>query len=76
MAETKVCEVCEQEIGKDEKTCPKCSTDFETLEDEVKVVTRAQKVLAARKAREEAERAPVPEPAPKKRSVFRSLGGR
>jgi len=71
MAETKKCEVCEQEIGANETKCPKCGTDFAELEDEVKVVTRAQTVAEKRKK----AAAPVaPEvTTPVKRSIFKSL---
>jgi RNA polymerase subunit RPABC4/transcription elongation factor Spt4 len=69
MAETKKCEVCDQEIGTSEKTCPKCGTNFEELEEEVKVVTRAQNV-----AQKRAKAAVPPEPEkPAKKSIFRSL---
>lgn len=74
MAETKKCEVCDQEIGITEKVCPKCQTDFEELEQEVSVVTRAQKVVAARKAKEIPLLPPPPPPPAKKKSVFGSLG--
>lgn len=72
MAETKKCEVCEQEIGASEKVCPKCSTDFDALEDEVKVVERARTVAEKRrKAIQPPVVPPVTQPA--KRSIFRSL---
>jgi len=70
--ETKTCEVCDQVIGKSEKICPKCSTDFDALEDEVKVVTRAQTV-AERRRKAALPPEPKPEPEPAKHSVFRSL---
>jgi hypothetical protein len=77
MPETKKCEVCDQEIGASEKTCPKCGVEFETLEEEVNVVSRAMTVAEKRrKAKEDAERPPEPPapPAPpKKKSIFTSL---
>lgn len=76
MAETKKCEVCEQEIGANEKVCPKCGTDFETLEEEIKVVERADAVRSKRKAAAVPPAPPAPEPTQKKKSVFRSLSGK
>jgi hypothetical protein len=72
MDATKNCEVCEQEIGASEKVCPKCSTDFEALEEELKVVERARTVAEKRrKAALPPETKPEVKPA--KRSIFRSL---
>lgn len=71
MAETKVCENCEQEIGASEKVCPKCGTDFEALEQEIGVIERAQKVLTKRNKVKET---PTPETKPAaKKSIFASL---
>lgn len=75
MAETKKCEVCEQEIGSNEEVCPKCGTDFKALEEEIGVIQRAHSVIEKRK---KAATPPEPEPAPapkKKRSIFTSLSG-
>ncbi len=78
MAETKKCEVCDQEIGSTEVKCPKCGVEFETLEEEVTVVTRAMTIAEKRKKAkadaEEAERLKnaLPEP-PKKKSILASL---
>lgn len=76
MAETKVCDNCEQEIGASETVCPKCKVNFEELDQEVAVVERAAKV--AEKRRKASEPSPVVDPTPaptpaKKKSVFRSL---
>lgn len=72
MAETKQCEVCEQQIGSNETKCPKCSTVFEELEQEVAVVTRAQTV-AEKRRRAALPPEPSPEVIPAKKSIFRSL---
>ena len=70
--ETKKCEVCDQEIGESETTCPKCGVVFADLNEEVKVVQRAQTV-----AQKRAKAALPPEPVkPAKRSIFRSLGSK
>jgi uncharacterized C2H2 Zn-finger protein len=75
MPETKKCEVCDQEIGASETTCPKCGTIFAELEDEVKVVTRAQ--IVAEKRRKAAIPPKLePEAKPARKSVFRSLAGK
>ena len=78
MAETKICDNCDQEIGASETVCPKCKVNFEELEQEVSVVERASKVAEKRR---KAAAPPVPTPEPettptpaKKKSVFRSLG--
>jgi hypothetical protein len=47
--ETKVCDACDAVIGKSEKTCPKCSVDFEELEDTVASVSKAQAIIEKRK---------------------------
>jgi RNA polymerase subunit RPABC4/transcription elongation factor Spt4 len=73
MPETKECEVCSQIIGSSEKVCPKCGTDFDALEDEVKVVQRAQSVAAKRA---KAIVPPEPPPPAKKPSIFRSLAAK
>lgn len=71
MPDTKKCEACDAEVGVSETKCPACNVVFEDLEQEVKVVTRAQEVAAKRKAKE----TPPPPPAPeKKASIFNSLG--
>jgi RNA polymerase subunit RPABC4/transcription elongation factor Spt4 len=72
MPATKKCEVCEQEIGESEKVCPKCATDFEAMEDEIRVVTRAQ-IVAERRRKAALPPEPEVKPEPAKRSVFRSL---
>jgi septal ring factor EnvC (AmiA/AmiB activator) len=83
--ETKKCDVCDQEIGASETKCPKCGVEFEVLEEEIGVVTRAMTVSEKRKAREkekadkeeaarkEKEEKEHPKP-PEKKSIFRSLG--
>jgi len=69
--ETKTCDSCDAVIGKSEKVCPKCSIDFEELEDTVATVTKAQAVIEKRK--KAALPPPSPEPEPKK-NPLRSLG--
>jgi hypothetical protein len=49
---TKKCESCDAEIGESEKSCPKCGVDFEELEDTVKTVDTATKVLEKRRKAE------------------------
>lgn len=76
MAETKKCEVCEAEIGESEKVCPKCSTDFDALEEAIKTIDTADTVRTKRRKAKEAEAAPPvvpPQPQPAKRSIFASL---
>lgn len=71
--ETKICEVCDQEIGKSEEKCPRCGTIFAELDAELQVVERAQKVFDKRKAKI-VPPPPAPAPTPKKKSsVFASL---
>lgn len=74
-SKTKKCECCEAEIGKDEKVCPKCSVDFDELEETVTAIDRANAVLAKRKAK---ETPPTPEvkPAEKLKGVskLRAMG--
>jgi transposase len=79
--QTKKCEVCDTEIGKDEKTCPKCGADFEELEDAVKTITTAQAVMEKR--RKAAEPKPCAKcgtihegacPPPPKKKALRGLG--
>lgn len=72
--EKKNCIECGQEIAASEKKCPACSADLETLEQEVEVVERAQKLIEKKKARETPP-PPSPETTPaKKKSIFASLG--
>lgn len=71
--ETKKCLECEQEIAVTEKKCPKCGADLETLEQEVAVVERAQKLLEKKRKRETPPEPPAP-PVPEKSSIFASLG--
>lgn len=78
--ETKTCEVCEATVGKTEVKCPACGVEFEALEEEVGIVTRAMTVAEKRRKAKEAtpEPAPTPQPQPitdepKKKSIFRSL---
>lgn len=74
MSQTKKCEVCEAEIGSTETVCPACKADFAELEAEVQVVTRAQTVLAKRKAKEVPPTPVVaPTSTPAKKSIFASL---
>jgi hypothetical protein len=76
--ETKKCEVCDQEIGSSETVCPKCGTDFATLEEQVKSADTVLSVLEKRR-KAKAKPAPAPEPAPateKHPSIFRALGGK
>lgn len=78
MPETKVCEVCDQEIGATETKCPKCGTEFEELESEVGAVSRCLTVIEKRKAREakaaaEKEAREHPPALPKKKSFLASL---
>jgi RNA polymerase subunit RPABC4/transcription elongation factor Spt4 len=67
--DTKVCEACDAEVGKSEKTCPKCSVDFEELEDSITVVSKAQEILAKRKAKE------TPPAPPKTKTATNPLRG-
>jgi hypothetical protein len=55
LADTKKCEVCDAVIGKDEKDCPSCKTNFEELDDTISAMERGSTVLAKRKAAREAE---------------------
>src|SRR5260221_374375 len=76
-SETKKCIECDQEIGKSETTCPKCGADLAELEQEMEVVSRANRLLEKRKA--QATPTPITETptAPKKKtSIFSSLGKR
>lgn len=75
MPETKQCEVCDQEIGSTEKKCPKCSTDFDELEEAVGIVTKANAVVKKRADKEAAKNVlpPAPPAPPKKKSIFGNL---
>ncbi len=55
MAETKVCDWCDQEIGATETKCPKCGVIFEESEAEVAVISRGLTVIEKRKARDKAK---------------------
>jgi hypothetical protein len=69
---TKICDGCEQEIGINEETCPKCGVVFADLDEDLK---RAEAILAKRKAREiPAPVVETPPAAPKKKSFFKALG--
>jgi len=54
MAETKICDGCDQEIGATEEKCPKCGVQFDELEAEVTAVSRCLTVIEKRKARDKA----------------------
>jgi len=54
--ETKQCEVCDTVIAKSETKCPSCGADLSELEENIKAVDAANKVIAKRKAKEEAEK--------------------
>lgn len=73
---TKKCEVCDAEIGKDEKVCPKCNADFDELEETVTAVDRASAVIAKRKAKAvpESTTTPTPEAKPKGLAKLRAFG--
>lgn len=70
-AKTKQCEACDATIGKDEKVCPKCSVDFDELEETVTAIDRANAVLAKRKAKAVPEPTPPPTPEPKPKGISR-----
>jgi phage FluMu protein Com len=71
---TKICDSCDAEVGIIEKKCPKCSIDFEELEEAVTAVSKAQEVLEKRRKKKEQEAAPPPTPPPaKKKSPFGGL---
>ena len=69
MPKTKSCEVCDTTIAETETKCPSCGADLAELEENVKVVSAANTVIAKRKAKEEAEKKAKEEkehpPAPK-----------
>lgn len=69
--QTKVCDNCDQEIGKNETKCPKCGVVFEELEEDLKT---AEAILAKRKARETPtpETPATPATPEKKRRLFAS----
>lgn len=69
--ETKTCDSCDAVIGKSEKICPKCSIDFEELEETILSVSKVQSILEKRK--KAAEPVPVITPVAKK-NPLRSLG--
>ncbi len=74
--EMKKCLDCGQEIASTEEVCPKCGANFADIEEEVKVVTRAQRIADARKQPSptpEPAPTPQPQPAKKKTSLFASL---
>lgn len=56
--ETQLCPVCDTELGKTEKVCPKCGTDLETInEDVISNVERAMTVVEKRrKAKADADK--------------------
>ena len=68
--ETKTCDSCDAVIGKSEKICPKCSIDFEELEETILSVSKVQSILEKRK---KAAEPPVVTP-PAKKNPLRSLG--
>lgn len=72
---TKQCEACDAKIGENEKVCPACSADLESLEQTVSEVDRANKILAKRKAK---ETPPTPEnqPETKKQGFFSALASK
>jgi hypothetical protein len=72
--QTKKCPDCDAEVGKSEKTCPKCKLNFEDAEQETGVVEKA----LARIAKKNKEKKPPkpndpPKDASKRKSVFSSL---
>lgn len=69
-ANTKKCEYCDETIGKSETKCPKCGTDFEALEEDVKAIERANKVIEKRKAK---DAPPEPKPTEKTKGRFGGL---
>ena len=46
---TRTCDNCDVIIAKTEKICPACKTDLEELDENVKAVEAAQKVIEKRK---------------------------
>lgn len=78
---TKICEYCDQEIGENEKKCPKCNVDFEETEEIVSTVGRALTVIEKRRAKEaeakkkaEAEEAAKNPPKKKGSALLRGFG--
>ena len=71
---TRFCNDCGAEIGKDEKTCPKCKADLALADEEDGVVQRSLKRLANKKKREKPnDPPPGPGDPPKKKHPFSSL---
>ena len=60
MAETKVCDNCDAEIGVSETKCPKCGTELAELDEIASAVERGQAILDKRRKRN----APPAPPAP------------
>lgn len=72
--ETKVCPLCDATIGKTDATCPSCNEEIENVDEEAKVVERANKLLEKRRLKANPPTPPVPQPQPKKKtSIFQSL---
>lgn len=63
----RICEICEKEIGENDKVCPACGTDFAALEEEISVVTRAQTIAEKRKKKNDP---PPPPPEPETKGGF------
>lgn len=71
---TRMCPGCDQEIGVNEKECPKCKLNLEEADAEDGVVERALARLKKKNAKKKAAPgAPPAPPEPKKKSVFASL---
>lgn len=51
MAETKICDNCETEVGQSEETCPKCQANFAELDELASAVERGNKILETRRKR-------------------------
>ena len=74
MAETKVCDNCDAEIGVSETKCPKCGTELAELDEIASAVERGQSILEKRRKR---NTPPVAAPAESPRkglARFRELG--
>lgn len=77
MAETKICDGCDKEIGVSETKCPACGVEFAELDETVTAVERAQAVIEKRRKRAEAAAAPPTPTVPVKEkgiARLRSLG--
>jgi len=78
MADTKICDNCDKEIGQSETACPACGADQAELDELADAVERGTAILEKRKKRATPPAPPAPAPAPQPKakglSRFRALG--